>query len=279
MMAQPPKRRLNQRWIDHYGPWALVTGASDGIGKAIAIEAARRGLNVMLVARRETLLTPVAATIAGYGGQARIVVADLGKADEVARVLTTAASLDIGLFVAAAGFGTAGDVLATDSDDELAMIDVNCRAVFQMAQALGRDMAARGRGGIILFSSIVAFQGVARAANYAATKAYVQVLAEGLHRELKPRGVAVLACAPGPVASGFAARSNLLMGRAASARTVARATLNALGHRMIVRPGLLSKLLIYGLATAPRVLRGAIMSTIMQGMTRHHQPDDPATTH
>ena len=269
--------RINQRWTRRYGPWALVTGASDGIGRALAVEAARRGLNLVLVARREDRLAEVAATLAEHGIQTRIFVADLTDLADVARVLVVAATLDIGLFIAAAGFGTAGDALTTDRAEELAMIDVNCRAVFQMTHALAPAMAARGRGGIILFSSIVAFQGVAHAANYAATKAYVQVLAEGLHRELKPRGVDVLACAPGPVNSGFAARSNLMMGQAASARTVARATLNALGKRAIIRPGLLSKLLIYGLATAPRSLRGAIMSSIMQGMTRHHQPG-PAPT-
>lgn len=262
-------------WVQRYGRWAIVTGASSGIGRACALEAARRGLDVVIVARREDELRRLAAEIAAIGRASRIMAADLADPDAVAGVMADIADLDIGLLVAAAGFGTAGDFLAIDTRQELEMIDVNCRAVFQLVRGLAPRMAARRRGGIVLFGSIVAFQGVARAANYAATKAYAQVLAEGLHRELKPLGIDVLASAPGPVNTGFAARSDLQMGAATSAETVARATLNALGKRAIVRPGLLSKLLIYGLATAPRALRGRIMSSIMQGMTRHHAPRDP----
>jgi len=262
-------------WVQRYGRWAIVTGASSGIGRACALEAARRGLDVIIVARREDELRRLAAEIAAIGRASRIMAADLADPDAVADVMADIADLDIGLLIAAAGFGTAGDFLAIDAQQELEMIDVNCRAALQLARGLAPGMAARRRGGIVLFGSIVAFQGVARAANYAATKAYAQVLAEGLHRELKPLGIDVLASAPGPVNTGFAARSDLQMGAAASAETVARATLNALGKRAIVRPGLLSKLLIYGLATAPRALRGRIMSSIMQGMTRHHAPRDP----
>ena len=127
-------------------------------------------------------------------------------------------------------------------------------------------MRARGKGGIILMSSIVAFQGVPNSANYAATKAYVQTLAEGLSRELGPSGVSVLSSAPGPVHTGFASRAGMQMGGATTAQTVARATLNALGQSTTTRPGLRSKLLGYGLGTLPRGIRSRILGTIMKGM-------------
>ena len=107
-----------------------------------------------------------------------------------------------------------------------------------------------------------------RAAHYAATKAYVQTLAEGLHIELAARGVDVIASAPGPIHSGFAARANMRMGFALKPEDVAQGTLNALGRKMTVRPGWLSKFLEAALKL-PRVLRVRIMKLVMGGMTKH----------
>ena len=127
----------------------------------------------------------------------------------------------------------------------------------------------RGGGGMILMSSIVAFQGTPFAAHYAATKAYVQSLAEGIAPELANRGIDVLACAPGPVASGFAARADMRMGAAETTERVARGALDALGQRKTVYPGALSKLLTGSLAMLPRRFRSVIMARIMRGMTKH----------
>lgn len=258
-----------QKWLDRYGPWVVVTGASDGIGRAFAGALADRGFNVVLVARRATALEDVAAAIARRNGVAtRTIAADLGTAEGVLAVINQTAALDVGLLVAAAGFGTAGPFLTTNLDDELDMIDVNCRAVAALAKMFAARFAARGRGGIILFGSIVAYQGVPNAANYAATKAYVQTLAEGLRQELKPSGVDVLSCAPGPVHSGFAARSRMEMGAAMLPDDVVTGALAALGRKTTVWPGILSKILIGSLATLPRFARTAIMGRIMAGMTK-----------
>ena len=108
--------------------------------------------------------------------------------------------LDVGLLVAAAGFGTSGPFLDSDLTQELEMLDVNCRALLSQSLHFGRRFAERGRGGLILLASLVGFQGAPFSANYAATKAYVQSLAEALHVELALRGVDVLASAPGPAA-------------------------------------------------------------------------------
>ncbi len=124
----------------------------------------------------------------------------------------------------------------------------------------------RGRGGLVLFGSLVGFQGAPWAANYAATKAYVQTLAEGLHVELAARGVDVIASAPGPVHSGFAAQARMTMSAAEQPAPVARATMEALGRKMTVTPGVLSKFLTFSLMAAPRSLRSRIMGRIMRGM-------------
>jgi hypothetical protein len=121
-------------------------------------------------------------------------------------------------------------------------------------------------------SSVVAFQGVPRAANYAATKAYVQSLAEGLRAELRPLGVDVVASAPGPVHSGFAERAGMRMGLALTPSAVASATLAALGRRGTVRPGWLSKLLGWSLALLPRWVRVRVMALVMGGMAQDEHP-------
>lgn len=162
-------------WVDRYGPWALVTGASDGIGREVARQAATRGLNVVLVARRRLLLESLAREIESKSTRTvRVLEADLSVAEQTVGVLDGTADLDIGLFAACAGFGTSGPFLDADAGTEAAMLDVNCRAVMTMTLAMARRMRARRRGGIVLMGSIVGFQGVPNAAHYAATKAYVQ---------------------------------------------------------------------------------------------------------
>jgi hypothetical protein len=259
-----------------YGPWAVVTGASDGIGREMAVHLARAGLNVALVARRRPLLDALAAQLrADHGVEALAIDADLSDPAGVAAALRATDALDVGLLVASAGFGTSGRFLDADLTAENNMLDVNARAVLAMTHHFAqRFTAERGaksgrRGGIVLMSSLVAFQGVPMAAHYAATKAYVQSLAEALYLELRPLGVDVLASAPGPIYSGFAARAGMRMSMGAQPAVVAAETLAALGKRATVRPGWLSKLLIGSLSTLPRGWRVRAMARIMGGMTGH----------
>ena len=118
-------------------------------------------------------------------------------------------------------------------------------------------------------ASLVGFQGTPFAAHYAATKAYVQSLAEALSVELKPEGIDVLAAAPGPVSSGFASRANLQMGATLKPEGIAVPILNALGNKQTVLPGFLTKFLVYALRTAPRWGKVRIMKLVMGGMTKH----------
>jgi short-subunit dehydrogenase len=282
MKSNPTIKTLTprqERWRERYGPWAVVTGASDGIGREFARRLALQGLNLVLVARRGEVLSALAAELRGRDGIAtRVIAADLGRTEEVQRVVTETQDLDVGLLVAAAGFGTSGSFLGANLEEELSMVDVNCRAVVAMNLLFGRRLARRGRGGLVLMSSLLAFQGVPRAGNYAATKAYVQTLAEALRIELGPLGVDVVACAPGPIQSGFAARANMRMSMVASPEIVAQATLESLGHGTTVRPGLLSKLLEFSLATLPRWGRVRVMSLVMGGMTKHQNDEAKAQT-
>jgi short-subunit dehydrogenase len=250
------------------GGWAVVTGASDGIGRAFAVELAGQGFDLVLAARRRSLLDALAADLTTrFGVEARAMEIDLSRPDAPAALLAATQEIDVALLVAAAGFGTSGPFLDGELAAELEMIDVNCRSAAALSHGFGRRMRSRGRGAIVLMSSLVAFQGVPGAANYAATKAYIQGLAEGLRRELKPAGVEVIASAPGPVHSGFGARAGMTMGMAGDPATVARVTLSALGRRGTVRPGFLSKTLEASLAPLPRWGRTMILQKVMAGMT------------
>jgi short-subunit dehydrogenase len=259
-----------------YGPWAVVTGASSGIGLAMAEQLAAAGLKLVLVARREDALRTLGDRLAAlHRIETLEIPADLADQAGIAAVESYTRALDVGLFVGAAGFGTSGLFSESNLAAELSLLDVNCRAVLVQTHHFARRFVARGRGGLILFGSLVAYQGAPHAAHYAASKAYVQSLAEALHVELAPRGVDVLACAPGPVATGFADRARMKMARADRPEVVAHATLAALGRTMVVTPGPLSKFLTWSLMTAPRRLRVRLMARIMGGMA---QPSHAVST-
>jgi len=266
---------MKHDFLKKYGPRALVTGASDGIGRAFAEQLAAQGMKLAVVARSGDRLNPLAREMSEkHGSEVRAIAADLSTAEGIAEMERRTADLDIGLLVAPAGYGTSGPVLQSDLEREHNMLELNCFAVLQQCVLFGNRFAQRGRGGMILLGSLVGWQGVPQSAHYAATKAYVQSLAEALRVELKPKGIDVLASAPGPVRSGFAARADMRMGAAVSPRDVARASIQALGRTGTVVPGALSKLLTYSLLPLPRWLRTQILARVMGNMTRHQTAAD-----
>jgi uncharacterized protein len=267
-ISNSEKNRLKSK----YGSWALVTGASSGIGQELAERIAESGLNIALSARRKDVLVEMATRLSvQYGVQVEVIEADLNQQSEVIQVLHVTAHLDIGLFVASAGFGTSGHFTDSDLVEELSMLQVNCTALMTMTHYFCQKFKARGRGGIILMSSIVGFQGTPNAAHYAATKAYVQSLAEAIAVEIKPYGVDVLAAAPGPVRSGFESRADMRMANSLTPQQVGMPILKALGRQQTVYPGSLTKILIAALSTAPRWIRVRIMDKVMGGMTAHQR--------
>ena len=272
MAPSSPRRPAEARLLQDLGPAALITGASDGIGRACAEQLAAQGFDLILVARSKALLDDLAFTLReAHGVHVRVHAADLTEPEAVTTLLETTDALPVGLVVAAAGYGSTGRFVDQPLESELAMIDLNCRAVTALAHRFGQRMQARGRGGIMLFGSLVGFQGAPFAATYAATKGFVQSLAEGLAVELRPHGVSVLSVAPGPVGTGFASRAGMTLGKAARPERVAASALRALGRHGTVRPGFQSKALGWSLGMLPRRMRVLAMGQIMQGMSR--KPD------
>jgi len=266
------QKRWQKRLFDQYGAWAVVTGASSGIGRAIALSLAEAGFNLVLVARRRTVLDQMAANlIQKYGVQVEAIALDMELDGSIGVLETATHNLDVGLLVVSAGFGTSGSFLNASLTQEIAMLNVNCRSLLALSWVFGRRFAQRGRGGIVLMSSIVGFQGTPFAAHYAATKAYVQALGEALSVELAPFGIDVLTAAPGPTHSGFADRAGMRLGLALKPEDIAQPILAMLGHRTTVLPGFLSKLLTYSLMPLPRSLRVRMMGRVMAGLTKHQR--------
>lgn len=250
-----------------YGPVALVTGASDGIGREFARALAAKKFDLVIVARRLDRLEELAHELrTAHGIAVTILAVDLADVDGVKTILKATESVHIGLFVAAAGFGSAGRLIDLPVENELDMIDVNCRAVLQMTSAFAQRFKTRKSGGIILFGSLLGFQGVSYSSTYAATKAFIQSLAEGLRGEMKSFGVDVLSVAPGPVATGFGQRAGMKLTIAAHPRSVADSALSALGRKTTVAPGWFSKVLLWSLLPVPRWGKTMILTRIMKNM-------------
>lgn len=262
-LSQKDARRIQSL----YGPWAVVTGASSGIGREIAQQLAAAGMHLVLAARSEPALRELAQSLGTrFGIETRVIPVDLATREGIQHLTTAVAGLDAGLLVASAGFGTSGRFMEADLEEELNMLQVNCAAVTQLVHHFGKAFRTRKRSGIVLLSSIVAWQGVPLAAHYSATKAYVQNLAEGLAIEFKPYGIDVLAAAPAQVISGFAGRAGMTMGAALRPEDVGVPILKALGRRSTVLPGFLSVFLTNALRTLPRWGKIRVMQKVMAGM-------------
>ena len=182
-----------------FGPWALIAGASDGIGESFARQLAERGINLVLLARREALLEEVAQNIrTQHGVETRIIVADLTGDDLDARVASGIEGIEVGLLVYNAGAVHGANKFHDQPvDHALGLVHLNCRGPVLLAHRLGGAMRERGRGGILLLTSMAALAGSSYTASYAATKAFDLILAEALWHELGPQGVDVMAVIAG----------------------------------------------------------------------------------
>lgn len=194
--SNPPGPRAS--FASRYGPWAIVAGASEGIGAAFTHALASRGLNLVLVARRAPPLVDLADQLESrYKVSVQPLALDLAEPGSVAELLTVTSDREVGLLVWNAALSVMGPFLDQPVEAHLMELEVNVRSPMTVVHALATGMVTRKRGGIILLSSLSGMQGTALVANYAATKAWNRVLAEGLWYELGKSGVDVLACIAG----------------------------------------------------------------------------------
>jgi uncharacterized protein len=180
----------NEDFRERYGPWALVAGASMGIGAALSHEAARRGLNVVLLARGKEQLEETAREVrAQHGVEVRTVAADLASPDIGDLVANATSGLDVGLFAYNAAVAPNSRFIEGDLDLHLLSVDVNCRTPVILCHHFGNRLAQRGRGGIVMISSLGGMQGALNFSTYNAGKAFEWILTESLWTELADVGV------------------------------------------------------------------------------------------
>jgi short-subunit dehydrogenase len=181
-----------------FGPWALITGASSGIGKEFARQIAASKINVVLVARREDLLKEAGVEFSKrYGVEQRVVVLDVSQEDFIGQLASATDDLDIGLVVSNAGTGNPGEFLKHDRQLHRRTLRISTMANLDITHHFGAKLAKRRRGGIVLVGAMGAEAGVPRMANDGAAKAYIHSLGEALHYEFKPLGVYVTVLAAG----------------------------------------------------------------------------------
>lgn len=182
-----------------FGPWALITGASSGIGREFARQVAASGLNVVLVARRESLLKEAGAEFSKtYGVEHRVVVADLSEDGFMDKIIPATEGLDIGLVVSNAGTPNPGEFLKLERNELARLLRLNTLAHLDIAHHFGQGLQKRRRGGILFSGAMGAVQGIPYVANECGGKSYVQSFGESLHAELAPLGIHVTVLVIGP---------------------------------------------------------------------------------
>jgi len=190
-----------------YGPVAVVTGASSGIGRGFAELLAAKGLDLVLTARRQELLDELASQLkAAHGTTCRTLALDLSRPDAAETIAAGTADLDVGLLVSNAGFPITGNHAKVDGAELTEMVLVNALAPLQLSRLFIPRLAARGHGGIIFTSSVEGFIGFPFSAAYSATKGLVNSFGEALWAELKPHHIDVLTLCPGPTDTGAPVR-------------------------------------------------------------------------
>ncbi len=256
-----------------YGPWAVVTGASSGIGQEFARRLAADGVNLVLAARRIDRLQALATELEhAHGIEARPVQADLGHREGVDAIEKAVADVDLAIVISNAGAAHPGAFLRTDVDRQLAMVGLNVTTPVDIAHRLGERLVDRGRGAIVFVGSTSTFAGVPMLSSYAAAKAFVGAFAEGLHGEWRKLGVDVLVVHPGPTRTEMVQTDGVDFGAMPmnwmQPDQVVTKTFSALGRKPAVFPGAINKMqrLIFT-RLLPRRTTSAVWGGLMRNLT------------
>ncbi len=240
-----------------YGPWALVTGANAGIGRAIAHELAARKLNIVAVARRQHLLDALKTELEEqHGIQVRTLALDLTEPDAIDKIDHATQDIAVGLVVPAAGSADAEEFTATALARNTQVAHLNMIVPMQLVHVFANRMVKRKRGGVLFISSLFAYQGIPYVANYAATKAYILTLGEALHHELKKHGINVSVLSPGLTDTDMPVNMPLNFSKLPllyqSPQQVAKIGVKALGKKPTVVSGFTNKFYAWQNRLIPR---------------------------
>jgi hypothetical protein len=243
--------------FSRYGNWALVTGASSGIGMEFARQLASQGMNLVLVARRGDLLTALAQELTReFKVTVKTIDLDLTGDGAVERLFHDLSSTEIGLVVMSAGIEITGHFTKISLKRHIQLEQLNIDVPMRMSRLFGEAMVSRRRGALIFVSSVFGYQGVPVVANYAASKAYILTLGEALNVEMKPHGVDVLVLSPGltdtPMPAQMPVDLNRMPITKSSPKDVVHVALRSLGNKATVIPGFINKFYAWENRLIPR---------------------------
>ena len=259
-------------WQANYGPWALVTGASAGLGAEYARQLAALGLDLVLVARRADRLTALAAELTQqHGIRAEPLPLDLLADDAVERLTELAAGREIGLLVNNAGFAFSGDFLSAPHGTYQRMTRLNCELPVVLSQVFLAPMAARGRGGMVLLASMSSYQATPTMTTYGATKAFDLLLGEGLAVELAGSGVDILTVCPGSTSTEFQSVAGVpddFIESRHDPADVVRGSLRRLGRRPVYVPGLKNRFLLFAQRFGSRMVAARVAHRLLSRRMR-----------
>ena len=229
---------------DRFGPWAVITGASSGIGKEFARQLAASGLNLVLVARRLALLEETGRLLEKeFGIQYVTVETDLAQESSIEKIAKATSDLDIGLLISNAGTGKPGRFLSFEEKDLRYILQLNAASHLSLTHYFGKRMAKRGKGGVLLTGAMGATNGVPYMANEAGTKGYIQSLGKSLHTEFKEAGIHITVLVTSPTETpvlgklGFN-KENIPMKPISTGQCVREALVALSANRITVLPGL-----------------------------------------
>lgn len=232
-----------------YGDWALVTGATSGIGRAIVRKLAGEGLNIVAVARTEASLESLATELRdSLSVEVRVLAVDVSTAEGIDALIEAVSDLEIGVLVPCAAIECSGYFVDTPAETHARLLEMDCYGPMKLAHHFGGAMAQRGRGAILFVSSMSGWMVQPYMAHYGAAKAYILALGEALHYEMADKGVHVSVLSPGPTDTPMAAKTGIdfaSMGMAVmQPDDVAAAGLTALGRRADAVPGFRNQMMV-----------------------------------
>lgn len=225
-----------------YGEWAIITGSTSGIGKAIAMEVAKKGVHVVLVARRQFLLDEVAKDIKDkHRVSTKTIQADLTEENGISRVMKETEGLNIGMLVLAAGMENNGSFVKNDLEAEMKVIELNVVSTLKLTHHFAQRMVKQQRGGILFVSSLTAHMPSPFFSNYASTKSYILNLGSSLYAELKPKGIDVSILSPGITNTPMSEKTEIDWASARvqtmEAHEVAEEAIKHFGKKLSIIPG------------------------------------------
>ena len=248
-----------------YGDWALVTGASSGIGELFSRKLAAAGMNVVLVARRKERLENLANELSeSHHIQTRVICADLSNESDTKNIVSAVDDLEIGMLVNNAGILNTGDFLDNNLEDEIQLINTNCKAFIILTHGLGNKMRERNKGALIFLSSLTAVTAISRWGNYAASKGFDLQFSEAIDAELKDTNIDVMALCPGLTRTELVKISKFNSLMTMDADVVVDIALNKLGKTNLVVPGIMNKFNFFLTRLNPRFMNTKIFSIVVK---------------